>query len=250
MCKKFIYLTTVVLALVWIAGTVSAGVSYPNPPGGWKYTYTGDGAANPDASALDGTWDHTGSSDAWDGSIIGAGQAGGVSAVSDGGVNFLRIQDALTSGSGTDSRKIYFAHSITNDIGSTIAGPLLDNGVTISFRARLSTTPPPPLDGTWPAGGDGYVPHDGGKGPFSIRQSTDDKIISFGLVPGGDAQVGTGGTMLGGRSGLCMNSTNGTSPSANVDIYQGEGTLNLLDIANLTSWHEFWIVIQADTSGS
>jgi hypothetical protein len=247
MYRKFIYLSIVALVLCWVASTASAGVSYPNPLGGWTYTYTGDGAANPDAAALDGTWDHNNGSDAWDGSIIGAGTAGGVNALSDGSVNFLRIQDALTSGSGTDSRKICFGHSITNDIGATIAGPLLDNGVTISFRACLSTTSP--LDGTWPAGGDGYVPHDGGKDTFSIRQSTSDKIISFGLVPGTDGQKNNGAAMLGGRSGLCMNSLNGTSPSSSVDIWDGEGTLNLLDIANLTGWHEFWIIIQADTSG-
>jgi hypothetical protein len=248
MCKKLIYLFTTFLVLSWTIGTASAGIAYSDPSGGWTYIYTGDAAANPDAAALDGTWDHNNGSDVWDGSIIGAGTAGGVSALSESGVNFLRIQDALTSGSGNDSRKICFGHSITNDIGATIAGPLLDDGVTISFRARLSTTSP--LDGTWPAGGDGYVPHDGGKDTFSIRQSTSDKIISFCLVPGTDGQLSSGAAMLGGRSGLCMNSRNGTSPTGDVDIYQGEGTLNLLDIANLTVWHEFWIIIQVDTSGS
>lgn len=196
MRKKLIYLFTAFLVLNWTIGTASAGIAYSDPSGGWTYLYTGDGAANPDAAALDGTWNHTGGSDAWDGSTIGAGTAGGVSALSESGANFLRIQDALSSGSGTDSRKIYFGHSITNDIGATIAGTILNDGVTISFRARLSTTPP--LDGTWPAGGDGYVTHDGGKGTFGIRQSTSDMLISFCLVPGTDGQL-NGQTMLGGH---------------------------------------------------
>jgi len=46
-----------------------------------------------------------------------------------------------------------------------------------------------------------------------------------------------------------MNKLNGTSPSADVDL-QGEtgGNINVLEVADPTLWHEFWIVIQADTT--
>ncbi len=189
MFNKLTCLCVLVLALGLAAGQAVGGVSYSDPPGGWRYIYPGVGAANPDAAALDGNWDHNNGSDAWDGSLIGAGQAGGIIALSDGGVSFLRIQDALTSGGGTDSRKIYFGHSLTaipNPMPQATADQILSvEGVTLSFRARLATTPP--LDGTVPAGGDGYVIHDGGKGPFGVHQEAGgDKTISFGLVRAGD----------------------------------------------------------------
>jgi len=44
-----------------------------------------------------------------------------------------------------------------------------------------------------------------------------------------------------------MNNLNGTSPSGDVDTGEG-GTLNQL-VLDPTEWHEFWITIEADTSG-
>ncbi len=51
--------------------------------------------------------------------------------------------------------KIMFAHSITDDIGPW-GDDILDQGITISFRARISTTPP--LDDLHPDGGSGIGP--------------------------------------------------------------------------------------------
>ena len=244
MCTKLMYLVLIVLALSAASSPAVAGVLYGNPPGGWRYIHKGTEADN-----LDGTWDHDNGSDAWDGSGIGAGTAGGISALVEDTVDFVRVQDALTSGGGTDSRKIYFTHQLTLDPGMTQATAdqiLSVKGITLSFRARLATTPP--LDGSWPPGGDGYVIHDGGKGPFGVHQEAGgDQTISFGLVLAGDTN---GEPKIAGRSGLCMNNLNGTAPSGTVDIQGNEaGTLNMLDIADLTIWHEFWITIEPDTSG-
>jgi len=180
-----------------VISTGGEGFEYDDPPGGWVYTYTGNHAAAGIGgyTALDGIWSHENSSDRWDGKIISGGHPGGVSELTEGGANFLRLQDTgnpvYHGMSEPSNRKIMFAHSITDDIGSW-GDDILDNGITISFRARISTTPPlddlhPDGSGAitpWPAGGDGYVTHDGGKGNFSIRQSegTDGKIISFTLA--------------------------------------------------------------------
>jgi len=225
----------------------------PAPPGGWTYTYAGDAAVSGPANSfdsLDGTWDHNNGSDSWDGSALGAGMPGGVSAL-DG---FLRLQDpgdprdyAMPDPS---NRKVYFGHSITNEIGAAVDA-ILDTGATVSFRARVATEPP--LDNlhpdggagiaAWPAGGDGYLGHDGGKGSFGIRQLTGDKIISFSLALASDS------AFLAGKNGLVLNSLNGTSPSGSVDAVQSEGTLNILEL-DPTVWHEFWITIEADVSAT
>ena len=248
MCKRIVALITL---LTLCSGAAVAGIVYPDPAGGWTYIYTGDAAiAGPadNFDSLDGTWDHDNSSDQWDGSGIGTGRPGGASSI-DG---YLRIQDTgdprdHAQGDPGSNRKIMFGHSVTND-APTAAATILDDGVTINFRARISTGAPlddvhPDGGGAttpWPAGGDGYVIHDGGKDSFSFRQSSGDKIISFALVlASDDAAISA--------DGLTMNNLNGTSPSGDVDTGEG-GTTNLLQL-DPTQWHEFWITIQADTSG-
>jgi len=263
MCKKSFYLASLVFALSLIAGTTIAGVDYGDPDGGWTYVYTGDAAApGADFTALDGTWDHDNGSDQWDGSEIGTGMPGGVSVLTEGADTFARLQDTGDprdhGQSDPTNRKLYFSHRMSDDgIDSAIANTILDDGVTISFRARLATTPP--LDdlngdggsptGPWPAEGNGYTIHHGGKGNFSIHQgeAEADGQIAFSLILAGDEQ---GGDKNPDRNGLCMPNLNGSSPSGDVDLEgNDDGTLNLLDIDDLTIWHEFWITIQSDTSG-
>lgn len=254
MCGQSTYLASLILAMSLFIDAAAGGVHYADPPGGWTYIYTGDSAA-PGAgfSALDGTWSHDNGSDQWDGTEIGSGRPGGVSVLSDGNVTYVRLQDTgdpRNYAMGDPSnRKIFFGHSITDDIGAA-ANTLLDAGVTISFRARLSTTRPldsffPPGGSfyPWPRGGDGYVVHNGGKGNFGIRQPYGRKLISFALSLASDSyQLST--------SGLTMNKLNGTSPTDAVDLQDYDpGRVNLLEIADLTVWHEFWITIRADTSG-
>lgn len=269
---KYIGLSILVLLLALGAvGSVAwAGVAYSDPPGGWDYVYTGDTAVggtgdtgstdptqptNDPMDALDGTWGHQNNSDYWDNTIIGTTKPGGVSALSEGDTHYARLQD---TGNPCDhgfcpdpsNRKIYFAHALSADIG-TAGETILDDGVTLSFRARLSTGSPlddlHPAGGgdtsAWPTGGDGYVIHDGGKGNFGIWQSNGSKTISFCLALASDDNDITQDCMV-------MNKRNGTSPNNDVDIHdETGGNINILPIANLTQWHECWITIESDTSG-
>jgi hypothetical protein len=256
MYRKSSLLAFIALAMFLAAGTVFGGVDYGDPDGGWTYIYTGDAAApGADYTALDGTWTHDNGSDSWDESEIGSGLPGGVNALSEDGVNFVRLQetgDPRDYGeSDPSNRKIYFGHSLTDELTADVADTILNNGVTISFRARLSTTPPlddlhPDGGGAtspWPAEGDGYVVHDGGKGSFGICQANPTTTISFCLALASDDDEFE-------TNGLVMNKLNGTSPSGDVDLQGDEpGTVNILPIDDVTIWHEFWINIEADNSG-
>jgi len=226
-------------------------IKEPEPfDGQWTYIYNADAAAGgSDYTALDGTWSHNSASDEWDETGIGQGRPGGASVIN----GYLRIQD---TGDPSDydmpdpgsNRKVAFAHSITPDIGDS-ASRILD-GVTLSFRARVATGAP--LDNShpdggggitsWPAGGDGYVIHDDGKGNFSVRQSEDDMIISFALALASDDDELP-------AAGLVMNKLNGATPTGDVDITDdGAGLLNILEL-DTTLWHDYWITIQPDITG-
>jgi len=224
------------------------------PPGGWSYMYIANpGEDNPAVgNALDGTWDHDNGSDEWDGSAIGAGRPGGAQVITPDPDSYLRIQDTGDPrdhgmGDPGSNRKVGF----TKDIRPLIPDghDILDDGVTMTFRARLATDGPlddvhPDGGGAtapWPAGGDGYLIHDGGKGLFGIHQEEgDDQTISFSLALDSDH-----GSLS--QAGLVMNSLNGTSRSGDVDT--GEGTNNQLVIADPTAFHEFWVTVKGDTSG-
>jgi hypothetical protein len=231
---------------------------YPDPVGGWTYTYTGDAAtagATGDYDSLDGTWDHDNGSDQWDGTIIGAGRPGGASSI-DGYLRLQETGDPRDYGMGDpgSNRKIMFGHSITGDIGAA-GDMLLDTGVTLSFRAKIPAGGL--LDAIHPDGGDpptaavdgdGYVIHDGGKGNFSIRQPEGDKIISFALATSDDDLGDL--NELEGVQGLVMNKLNGNSPTGDVDLQGDEGgSLNILEL-DPTGWHEYWITIQAGGTGT
>jgi hypothetical protein len=250
------------------------GVDYQDPPGGWAYAFQGDAAAAGSGGgtttgafdSLDGTWnrgDGSGS-DSWDGSPIGSGRPGGISALLDGSTSFIRIQDAGNPANHGQAdpgsnRRIYLGHSITAD-GFT--QPLLDQGVTLSFRARVATGQPmdpqypstagngenntTPAGTPWPEGGNGWLGHDGGKGLFGIRQASPAGIISFNLTLSSDRRNDQNPF---GQTGLTMNSRNGGSASGTVDPWENEGTINVLPLEDLTVFHEFWITIVGDTSG-
>jgi hypothetical protein len=271
---------------------VAVSVAYEDPAGGWTYAYLGAAAAPgslgaPGFDALDGTWDRENGSDSWDGSGLGgtfaAGNApGGVSALSAGATDFIRLQDtgnpttAPTSIPDPSNRRVYLGHNIANDAGVTSPASIVSGGVTLTFRARVATAAanalidpmfPAPAGGglegggaahgtPWPAGGSGWLGHDGGKGNFGIREASanDDTtrpgrgVISFSLGLATDTRSDGANTPFG-TTGLNMNSRNGTVPVATVDPFQNEGTLNVLPIADLTAFHEFWITIQPDQSG-
>ncbi len=264
MCRQLMCGMLLVLALGLAASSAQAGVSFADPAGGWTYIYTGDQCLTPFAACLDGTWNHNdaaaGGSDAWDGSApgqMGAAGAkpspGGAGIFQDGDTSFLRIQDPgdprnAPGGGWADpgNRKI----TLTHDISKEVANPttIVDDGVTLSFRARIPTTPP--LDPLYPANGgpstwvtSGYNIHDDGYGAFCIKQGrTGMGIVSFSLAMDTDE-----GDISG--NGLTMNKRVGTAISANVDSYDAGGTENTLTGFDPTKWHEFWIQIAKDTSG-
>ncbi|MCK4292752.1 MAG: CotH kinase family protein, partial [Planctomycetes bacterium] len=109
-----------------------------------------------------------------------------------------------------------------------------------------------------PGGASGIT--DGGKGSFSVRQSSDDDIISFTLANVGNDPLATEKmkydptilfTNVGGQEGLVMNclTTGGDNDDEDPWEYDGDGeVLNQVALA-VTDWHEFSITIEADTSG-
>jgi len=259
MSKKLIYSACFVIALGLGSGVAVGGVEYADPLGGWTYIYTGDaGAPGANFTALDGTWSHDNGSDQWDETEIGTGRPGGVNVLTEGEVTFVRLQD---TGDPRDHaqddpgsiRKIFFGHQLIDEIDQSVSDEILSvHGITISFRARLSTTPPlddlhPDGGGAndpWPAGGDGYLCHDGGKDVFGVHQEAGgDQTIGFALSLASDDDELS-------ANGLTMNKLNGTSPTGDVDLQGNEaGTVNILEIPDLTVWHEFWITIEPDDSG-
>lgn len=252
--------------LLGVGGLAMAGEAYPDPMGGWAYTYTGDGAAGGTAAwnstvsdsdpfdALDGTWGHTNDSDMWDASISYTDAGGGVRS-QDG---YLTIADRV--GVDGPNSKYMFAHDISGEGGSSAT--VIDDGVTLSFRTRLTSYQP-----------DGAEIRSSGKGMFGINQikihdpdiyplndSAGEKI-SFALIKASDYPVSTDPLYPFPDEykvpGLIMNRCVGTSPSKNIDTddyKKPDATLDTLrvlpiDESTLTDWHEFWITIVADTSG-
>lgn len=173
---------------------------YGNPLGGWVYLYDGVGDANGAGfTALDGTWSHFATPDFWDGTGPGAGRPGGVRSMTDAddGATFLRLQD---TGDPRDygfddpsNRQLFFGHNIGAE---GAANDVLDAGVTLTFRTRLSTGegldeahPNGESETTpWPSGGDGYKIHNSGRANFVIHQS-DGGTIGFALALPSDGAV-------------------------------------------------------------
>jgi hypothetical protein len=244
----------------------SNNLLYAEPGGGWTYIYNGSsataGADNSGYTSLDGTWNHDDGSDAWArdgiGGVLASGSnpPGGVSSI-DG---YLRVQDSGdprnngfsetdaggNAGSVGSNRKMYFGRDLTA-LGTS--GTLLNDGVTLTFRIRVPTSGildsnypgPAGVTNAYPAGGDGYFTHDGGKGNIGIRQGAGG-IISFSLFTTNDT------TALG--PGLIMNHRAGAAVSGNVDVGDVNAAITATNVLALdpTQWHEFWVTIVADTS--
>lgn len=233
------------------------GVAYQ---GEWDYAYDGSQDSNDAVGALDGAWDHT-QNDRWDGSGPGEeGTApGGLKSITEGDVTYLRVQDA------GDPRGLGFDDAVSNrkmSLNRDVRGDdinretFLDDGFTFSFRARLATDGP--LDDVtfggdqeaWPEGGRGSDIDFDGTGFITLAQGPGN-AFSFALA---DPIVGLQDIPEDIRpevGGLIMNNLVGSEPSNSIDTQEitSEDELNLHPVADLTDWTEFWITIEADTSG-
>jgi uncharacterized repeat protein (TIGR01451 family) len=212
--------------------------AYPTPQGGWTYLFHGGDVANSLTAALDGSWNHENNSDAWSGDGRGVGNelAGGVSTTN----GILTIEDVVASGSGFNNRRYYFTRDLAQEPGVTNASTLLNDGVTLTFRARLTPPTDPLLELT--NAPNGLVNISDGKGMFGIRQAgSSGLLISFSLSQATE-DTSTSTSFNFAQAGLHMNNLNGDARSAAVDPGEG-GSTNLLAL-DPTAFHEFWITIQ------
>jgi len=272
------FLTSLGSFMIACAPALQSAPLYPAPSGGWTYIYNGDQRIVGDDTSfswLDGTWSHDNNSDAFDGSELGGtfgdgNRPGGVSLLSQDGDTFIRLQDTgdprdYGYSGDPSNRKVYFGHDVAGDSTAPNVDTLLDDGVTITFRARIPTAAKAssggqflidPLHrshsggagfGDYPDDGDGYVTWDSGKGNFVIRQGGDGTAdhpggaLAFSFTQTTD--IVNGGSPAN-FAGLTMNEKNGNVPSGDVDF--GEGTATNLVAFDPTDWHEVYIVIHKD----
>jgi len=237
----------------------TAGVAFEEVPGnGWDYLFDGDNDTfGTRQVTLDGTWQRDGASQ-WDGSAPGEADKppGGVDAVIDGdGTTLLRMQDP---GNPKDhgipdpsNRKIYFAHNL-NQENPGLDTAVLNNGVTISFRARIPTPDTATLDDyfpsadvgggpvePWPEKGLGYVVHSGGRANFGVLQKDGFSSGQVGFSLANTEAMKRFAPNFGANppSGLVM----GTADTNAADA----SSLTILPISDddLNDWREFWITI-------
>src|SRR5207249_9345871 len=128
--------------------------------------------------------------------------------------------DVAVGTSGTDNRRFYLTHNLAQDTAVTNASTLLNDGVTLTFRARL--TPPPPADPLTELTNapNGFVNVNDGKGMFGLRQASSNgmlgMLISFSLNEAVE-DTATNTTFNFGQAGLHMNNLNGDSRRPEVD---------------------------------
>lgn len=200
---------------------------------------------------------------------------GGVGAYTDGSTSYIRIQDpglpsvygwadkgaqfdVGTAKQEGNNRRIEFKHEMSRDAGFSDRLDILDFGVTVSFRTRISTAATGPLDdyysedgpasSPWPESGVGYPITGTARGMFMISQNgaVGPSRIAFSLLDAdtiADAGIPTAPT------GLVMNNRaigpgNPGSPDTNTAT---AATLNIVQVpdAELDDWHEFWITVKA-----
>lgn len=216
--------------------------AYPAPNLGWTYLYGGVGVASGLTNALDGSWDHQNDSWLGDGRGTNNGLVGGLS--SSNGV--LTIEDGVTGTTGGtfNNRRFNFLRNVALDASVTNADTLLNDGVTLTFRARLTPPGDPWIELT--NAPNGLVNNADGKGMFSIRQAGGGgMLIGFSLNQAVE-DTSTSATFNFGQAGLHMNHLNGNFRTNNVDPGES-GTLNLLPL-DPAAFHEFWITIADNAS--
>lgn len=195
----------------------------------------------PDLTDPDATpWNHDNGSDQWEGVlgiVDGGDMPGGVELLEQDGAEFLRFQDARTSGGSGDNRKIMFTANIDEEAGTD---PLnVDDGVGVTLHVRLrlaAASQGLPLDDifegdAWPEGGDGTRVRFGGKGSMGIDTEAGTFGFALGLADGDEALVDADGEPF---DGLMLNGVAGGDEDGNAFPIPAE---------ELTDWQEFWFQI-------
>ena len=208
---------------------------------------------------------------------------GGVAAYSDAGTGttFLRIQDPGLPGATTwgwgdknsqaivnvtarqegNNRRMLFGHDIAKDPEFNGSTAVLDNGITISFRARLATRATGhPLDDVfieggsgpgdiipWPDDGLGYEVSNNGRGMFMLTQTRPAggfNQMAFSLLDDNTVDMEELGVNVGMKRGLAMNNRSNPLQSVNTNDAT-PATANVFEIPHdeLDEWQEFWITI-------
>lgn len=252
------------LGLFFIVRVTFGQVNFSAPSGDWDYKFDGDQVNTSITAALDGNWNHghTGDwdPDDWDGSAPGSTSLnGGVGAYIDGNVSFIRLQDVGYIGDKPNNNRINFTKSLP-------ANDMLDNGFTLAFRLRLAIPSQGyPLDAYRGAKDyennsfDGAVPEDGkgidmrkGIGAITLAQTssvTAGMVEQIGLTflnqyMGPDQTIrGLSMNNLVGSTMLIENQDYADSPPRSTAVYNRS---NVLEMNDVTIWHEFWIQISAD----
>jgi hypothetical protein len=233
-----------------------------------------------------GQWDGTKPGDSLGGVPMGIPplpppSPGGVGAYIDGtGVTFVRIQDAgnpqsygwadkgeqagpTTPRQEGNNRRLLFGHEIAKDAEFSGSTAVIDNGITISFRARLATAATGPLDnmfpegGTslantiqWPEDGLGYDVHTGARGMFMISQTTAtgaQSQMGFSILDDDTVTVEGLEGNVGSKRGLVMNSRAASAAGGTPETNEATPTTaNVFEIPDqqLDDWQEFWITVQ------
>ena len=153
-------------------------------------------------------WDHGNSVDKWDGSAPGSGNPGGVAALADGDVTYIRVQDTgdpRDYGDSVPTGKTNYSLYLTQPINNGL------DGARIEFRARIATKGT--LDAwrkdgggmastglfAWPGSGLGGAFENGthganyGRSNFGIAE--DGKLISVALTTSG-IEIGKSGNKV------------------------------------------------------
>jgi len=227
---------------------------YSEPNGGWTYAYDGswrtttNSLQGPDtngpksAVTLDGTWSANNSSSDWDGfgRGPGSGAAGGISSTN----GILTVED-LNIGSGSlNNKRIYFEHPLTNELTPAASQNLMDNGITISFRARLTQTDIVPAANLVVP--DGWGIFSGGKGDFGVHQlvGSQHSQIGFSLVRQDENDNNFHFT----SAVLTMNPNVGDTVAGPTLQSSNVASANPILPLDPNVFHEFWITVQANDS--
>ncbi|MEM7386585.1 MAG: hypothetical protein AAF514_16720, partial [Verrucomicrobiota bacterium] len=121
------------LCLGLLSPMASAQNLYESPPDG----YDGGSDWAPEDDPRETEWNHDNGSDQWEGELgIDGGMPGGVELLEQDAVEFIRIQDARTSGGTGDNRKIVFTKTVFEEGADPLAEG--EAGVTLHFKMRLS----------------------------------------------------------------------------------------------------------------